>query len=930
MAVSDSYRLQPGTILDDRYLIQDVIGEGGFGITYRALHKRVNRQVAIKEFFIRDQNYRDTSVSTVLQITREENRGYFEREKENFVREARILGEFSGERHMVSVLDYFEGNGTAYMVMEMLEGETLKKYLELHGTMRPEEAFARFLPVMELLEKLHQRNMIHRDISPENLMLMQDGTLRLLDFGAARDYDPNLENTYSVIVKKGYAPPEQYRKGARQGPWTDIYALTAAIYTCIVGQAPQDALSRILHDEMRMPSELGIPAVREAEDILERGMRLDWEQRYVSMEEMRLAVAAFLDRIVCGEEEIHRRKRKKRKTPWIILAACVCVLAAVSGYVFFSDKKIQMFRGVETETLLVEASDDMTLRELPQVREILTRRLELLAGDSHVLMEDREDGTIRVTVPQQAFGDREIDQTLEQYIMCSMDLQVNSADESPTEPGRKLMPEDFADVQVCDGVFPRKKEADPPWFLRITLTGDAGAELEAMANENGELTLYHGERMEYYYSLLTAGDGHTFYLLGEGEKEPYAKLLAYNLSSPRYEGSLRYTYDILAAWEEPVRIAAAGAFQCTRKELKGETFCARYGDGMTEEWSEDFSGGERADIISNLKKRLDAVGVPYAFGISGADEDDFVIAVERDRLCLEIMQLLGCSPGEISIGNQWENDLLFSYRISEMDLREEEGSFEVIVEEDEWDNLEKELEASRKEGLVTWYLYLNGRPLAMCDLRQDAKDGRLIFRRLCSYHEPEISEENSGILRLVEAIWETDGYFYGCIQEASQYSDASGELQLPGSLDEEKYSLLLLQDRLEEIRHKAEELEPGIKVIIDWEWDSPQLYMVIPMEFDKDFARNYMELFQRVYEACELGRGDFAGAVVRWEGERGELGERARMLLTQRPKKRQMACKGLFYGGRMEACKKEIETYVSDSIFYQGLASKDREWLFEP
>lgn len=933
MDTNEKHILKPGTVLDDRYIVQEVLGEGGFGITYRALHQRVNRQVAVKEFFLRDQNFRDISSSPILQVTGKENREYFEREKENFVREARVLGEFSGESHMVSILDYFEENGTAYMVMELLEGETLKQYLELHGTMTPEEAFEKFLSVMELLEKLHRRNIIHRDISPENLMVMPDGTWKLLDFGSARNYDVNLEKTYSIIVKKGYAPPEQYRKNAKQGPWTDVYGLTAAIYTCITGQAPQDALSRILYDETKWPAEWGISIAPEAESILKRGMELAWEQRYSSMEEMRSAVLEYLDRRACEKEKERSVNKRRWLLPGAVLAVCICVLFAVFGHYFLPEKGQQMFRDVETETFVVCPSEDMTLSEFQSVKKILARRLELLAGESQVRMEDIENGQIRITVPRQVFQDREIEGVLSNDILSSMDLRT--AYGSAPEDAIELGPEDFLDVQVCDGALPGKADGGTgkeqgEWHLKLTLTDETGGKLEALADEAGELSLYQGDFLhERSFSLQTAGDGCTFYLEGEGEKEPYARLLAYNLTSSRYEEDLSFTYEIPAVWEEPRKITTAGALQCARGELEGEIYCARYGDDLPADDSETLSDGERTDLISNLKKRLDEVGIAYAFGIAAEDEDDFVIAVERDKLCLEIMEFLGCVSYDIGIGSQWETCSTFTYGAPTVELRK--GSFEVFVDEIDRAEVEKSLKKSREEGLTTWYLYVNCRPLAMCDIQKDADGERLIFRRLCSYHEPEITEDNSGILRLLKAVSETDGYFTSYTREAAQYIDADGNLELMATSETEKYSLLLMQDRLEEIRQTAEGLAPGIRIQITWTWSSgPELYIVIPMEYGENFAQKYLGLFQQVYESCDLGRGDFEGFIVYWEGEQGKLGERLRLLMTRNVNKRRMDCHGLFYGGRLETCKKEAEAYVAGSSFYQGLRSKDYEWSFEP
>ena len=191
--------------------------------------------------------------------------------KDSFLKEARTVARFRGTPGIVDVLNFFEANDTAYLVMEYLEGETLSHRLRQH-LFTADEIFRLMAPVFDTLEKIHAQGVIHRDISPDNIMLLGDGRLKLMDFGAARLMNYSDQRSVSVVLKAGYAPLEQYSAKGEQGPWTDIYALCATLYKCITGKTPDDALDRADGDELQWPSELGFPISVQQEAVLKKGM----------------------------------------------------------------------------------------------------------------------------------------------------------------------------------------------------------------------------------------------------------------------------------------------------------------------------------------------------------------------------------------------------------------------------------------------------------------------------------------------------------------------------------------------------------------------------------------------------------------------------------------------------------------------------------
>ena len=267
---TEPYHLPPGTLLAGRYLVGNVIGEGGFGITYIGLHTKLTKRVAIKEFYPSGAANRTSMVSDDVIITKDRQE-FFSKGVERFLAEAKNLAAVSGEDGIVDVIDYFQENNTAYIVMEYLEGMTLKDYVNRNGLFHPDQLIALLMPLMRSLSVIHSNGIIHRDISPDNIMSTTNGKLKLMDFGSAR-YFTNEDRQMSVILKQGFAPEEQYRTNGNQGPHTDIYSLCATIYTCITGRVPDNSLDRLAEDKLLRPSQLGVSIRPQHENALMHGL----------------------------------------------------------------------------------------------------------------------------------------------------------------------------------------------------------------------------------------------------------------------------------------------------------------------------------------------------------------------------------------------------------------------------------------------------------------------------------------------------------------------------------------------------------------------------------------------------------------------------------------------------------------------------------
>ena len=274
------YCLRKGTRLIGRYTIEGVLGQGGFGITYLGMDELHKKKVAIKEFFpqgivTRNIEYEDTV--TVTLVGEKEN---YDKGKERFLKEAQTMAMFSKDKGIVKALDFFEINNTAYIVMEYLEGVTLKQYLRENERIDAEDLVELLVPLIEALDEIHSQGLIHRDISPDNIMVLPDGRIKLMDFGAARDYTEFGEKSLSIVLKPGYAPPEQYQTHGVQGPWTDIYALCATMYKCITGENPPDAIDRLVDDHLKKISAFGISVSPQIEKAIIKGMSVAAKDRY--------------------------------------------------------------------------------------------------------------------------------------------------------------------------------------------------------------------------------------------------------------------------------------------------------------------------------------------------------------------------------------------------------------------------------------------------------------------------------------------------------------------------------------------------------------------------------------------------------------------------------------------------------------------------
>lgn len=304
------------TILNGKYLVGKVLGEGGFGITYLAYDLNLQIPIAIKEYFPSGMAIRDASKSdsTQVQVTGSANQEYFAYQLRKFRQEGITLAKFQEMQGVVSVIDFFLENGTGYLVMEFIDGIQMKDYLRQQGgRISEKETLKMMRPLLEMLARVHKEGIIHRDISADNIMITRNREVKLIDFGAARQTTNLTGKSLTVLLKHGYAPVEQYQTDGNQGPWTDVYALCALMYRMISGKLPTTATNRVPNDLLQPLSQMsGIQVSAKTSAAIEKGLSVWAQDRYQNVEA--LLEALYGNRDSYEERESMQQEREARET----------------------------------------------------------------------------------------------------------------------------------------------------------------------------------------------------------------------------------------------------------------------------------------------------------------------------------------------------------------------------------------------------------------------------------------------------------------------------------------------------------------------------------------------------------------------------------------------------------------------------------------
>lgn len=381
-----SFALKPGSILEGKYLVGEMLGQGGFGITYIGLDLLLEQKVAIKEYFPMSTGMvsRD-NCSTVVWSDDMMRKSGVEKGFEIFLKEARKMAKLGGIPGVVGVKSVFVQNETAYIVMDFVEGETLLEKLKREGPMEFDTCVSLLMPILEALEKVHKQGIIHRDISPDNIMVQPDGQLILLDLGAAKDLEifqgDGMVQSSQLVAKHGFSPVEQYGRNGNIGPWTDVYAVAATVYYCCTGVVPPVSVDRIVEDTL-----ICQPLLTEEQfHILSTGMTLQPKKRPQHMETLRQLLMPKesvppkdAKKTPPGQPETKPKDRKPQTlapqnglSKWLTVGVIIAVLA-IGGILRTTHIDIPPETTLGTEitetTMPVEETESIPLQETVPVR----------------------------------------------------------------------------------------------------------------------------------------------------------------------------------------------------------------------------------------------------------------------------------------------------------------------------------------------------------------------------------------------------------------------------------------------------------------------------------------------------------------------------------------------------------------------------------
>lgn len=392
------YWLDNQTMLANRYQVLDVVEEGGFGIVYLGQDCQANKKISIKEYFPRELASREPGKKEIS-VYRGDSEWIFEKGLEKFLSEAQILSGLKDLDSIVVSKDFFYENNTAYIIMEYIAGKNVKEYISEYGKMRSAQVLDVMKPIFASLEKIHNVGLIHRDISPENIIITEEKRAYLVDFGIARPYTGSDFKTITVFFKRGYAAEEQYREKGEQGPWTDIYALCATMYYMLTGIHPVEAAQRNIKDTLIPLTQMkDIACDEEVKWIIRKGMSIDFSKRYASVSE------------IYADLYENRGVKRKRSLYWMmkkipekrmVLAVVICGFVLLSiGSLWF----VTGFHTKEEKDNLITSTGKMNTTA-PQATDASTDKLtvdplaEEKNGQKNLSVAEQETTSKTYTIP---------------------------------------------------------------------------------------------------------------------------------------------------------------------------------------------------------------------------------------------------------------------------------------------------------------------------------------------------------------------------------------------------------------------------------------------------------------------------------------------------------------------------------------------------
>lgn len=436
--------LTPGTILGNHFIVGTVIGVGGFGITYKCFDTTLGVAVAVKEFYPAGLVNRSPGESRVGLLSGDKKEQYGQQLR-RFLMEAQSVAQFGKARDIVNVYDFFEENGTAYIIMEYIDGVLLKDYLEKWGALDPDTAMSIIMPIIEAVKKIHSKGIIHRDISPDNIFISNEDSIKIFDFGTARLNDSKEGMAGEQVIKVGYSALEQYRDKSRQGFFTDVYSVGAILYQMLTGVKPMESTEREFKDDLKSPMQLGVKINANVDRAVMEALAVRPEFRFQGIQQFE---EALLSKRIAEYPAEKLRKRKRRRNWMISLSVATAMTIAVSVGLYSTILKPEnrIFDSTISEdtTITVWVENEDQKKQIEELAQDGFRKGSSTSADEKVrkMQADNEKVTIQVDVHEN----------------MEADLQQCKADPNITMPNMFLTdhvtdPEEYNLVSLEDNVY---------------------------------------------------------------------------------------------------------------------------------------------------------------------------------------------------------------------------------------------------------------------------------------------------------------------------------------------------------------------------------------------------------------------------------------------------------------------------------------------
>ena len=751
----DSYALQPETLLQDKYHILMPIGHGGFSITYLSECLSDGKMVAVKEFF--NSLYMERSApDNYIHIKNDSFYSLYIKEKRRFCDEWNTLKKFSSFPGCVSPISFFEENNTAYIVMEHLSGGSMKDIVRTKGKYNADTISEKISQVLTLLDSMHERGYVHGDISPDNLVMDQEGNYKVIDFGAVRKIGTSA-NTDELLRKEGYTPVEVFNKRSEADPRSDIYSLCASLYFAMTGQAPEDALERMIMDELRPVSDICPEIDSLISELVMKGISMNPEDRWKNIKEIQDIFKQYKKSADDRKKEAEEKKRRQRNIKITIISIISITVILILTVFCLTHRELLKFKGAETQKFVFYYDKCLDATDIRELEETLRQKATYFIGPKGYILTQSHD-YFEITMEYEPLKTVNIPVVLNKYFnfgQCDIGTYSGGLFTS------------FNCISDSDNIIGIREEDDG---FTITPSKELLKEITENTDDNTQIMLRiytdGGENHVWNYNIpmesnvydveinVNKDEGNIFIPDTENEGKVGRKLfidcLLHNNSLP----ITSYNYTRHITWESK-QDTTWGNYQVDHSQIHGKTVILNY--------LNDDQYDNRVNILNYtvyedemeydteviyLKKRLDALQIPYACGWDTLNSRELYILLKADNIWGIEAEMMFESMTYDDISIKSESGIMIASIYPDVPFSTEDGKIRVKILNTEQYKVNDKWINDHKEKIQ---LCINNRPIFQTSLNEIPKDGWV------SFEEPVLSnleknDQNQRILNFTEFV----------------------------------------------------------------------------------------------------------------------------------------------------------------------------------